>query len=53
MNDELQNKLKGKVDNLLISTTDNHFVNIKPGGFNPYLILTAFYLQQIKFLMKL
>ena len=35
MNDELQNKLKGKVDNLLISTTDNHFVNIKPGGFNP------------------
>ena len=35
MNDELQDKLKGKVDNLLISTTDNHFVNIKPGGFNP------------------
>ena len=35
MNEDLQNKLKGKVDNLLISTTDNHFVNIKPGGFNP------------------
>jgi predicted neutral ceramidase superfamily lipid hydrolase len=35
MNEELQNKLEGKVGNLLISTTDNHFVNIKPGGFNP------------------
>ena len=35
MNEDLQNKLKGKVDNLLIATTDNHFVNIKPGGFNP------------------
>ena len=35
MNYDLQGKLKGKVDNLLISTTDNHFVNIKPGGFNP------------------
>ena len=35
MNDDLQGKLKGKVDNLLISTPDNHFVNIKPGGFNP------------------
>ena len=35
MNEELQNKLEGKVANLLISTTDNHFVNIKPGGFNP------------------
>ena len=35
MNDDLQSKLVGKVDNLLISTTDNHFVNIKPGGFNP------------------
>ena len=35
MNEELQQKLQGKVDNLLISTTDNHFVNIKPGGFNP------------------
>tara|TARA_B100000579_G_scaffold430019_1_gene442721 strand:- start:6 stop:1763 length:1758 start_codon:yes stop_codon:yes gene_type:complete len=35
MNKELQTKLQGKVDNLLISTTDNHFVNIKPGGFNP------------------
>ncbi len=35
MNEELQKKLQGKVDNLLISTTDNHFVNIKPGGFNP------------------
>ena len=35
MNEDLQNKLKDKVDNLLIATTDNHFVNIKPGGFNP------------------
>ena len=35
MNEDLQKKLQGKVDNLLISTTDNHFVNIKPGGFNP------------------
>jgi len=35
MNEGLQKKLQGKVDNLLISTTDNHFVNIKPGGFNP------------------
>ena len=35
MNEELQTNLQDKVDNLLISTTDNHFVNIKPGGFNP------------------
>jgi len=35
----LRNKLKqelgGVVDNLILSTTDNHFVNKKPGGENP------------------
>ena len=35
----LRNKLKleldGIVDNLILSTTDNHFVNKKPGGENP------------------
>ena len=35
MNDLLQEKLGGIVDELLLATTDNHYVNVKPGGFNP------------------
>ena len=35
MNDELQKGLHGSVDELLLATTDNHYVNVKPGGFNP------------------
>ena len=35
MNEELQSGLRGIVDNVLLSTTDNHYVNVKPGGFNP------------------
>ena len=35
MNDQLQEKLGGIVDELLLATTDNHYVNVKPGGFNP------------------
>ena len=35
MNEELQVGLNGIVDNVLLATTDNHYVNVKPGGFNP------------------
>lgn len=35
MNHELEKGLKGSVDELLLATTDNHYVNVKPGGFNP------------------
>jgi len=35
MNDKLQKGLGGIVDKLLLATTDNHYVNVKPGGFNP------------------
>ena len=35
MNEELENGLSGVVDELLLATTDNHYVNVKPGGFNP------------------
>ena len=35
MNEELQSGLSGIVDNVLLATTDNHYVNVKPGGFNP------------------
>jgi predicted neutral ceramidase superfamily lipid hydrolase len=35
MNTELQEGLRGSVDELLLATTDNHYVNVKPGGFNP------------------
>ena len=31
----LKQELGGIVDNILLSTTDNHFVNKKPGGENP------------------
>ncbi|MDC0527011.1 DUF2070 family protein [Euryarchaeota archaeon] len=37
MNDELQEGLSGSVDELLLATTDNHYVNVKPGGFNPLI----------------
>jgi predicted neutral ceramidase superfamily lipid hydrolase len=37
MNDELQKGLSGSVDELLLATTDNHYVNVKPGGFNPLI----------------
>ena len=35
MNKELKISLEGIVDELLLATTDNHYVNVKPGGFNP------------------
>ena len=35
MNNKLQKGLGGIVDTLLLATTDNHYVNVKPGGFNP------------------
>ena len=35
MNKELGDGLDGIVDELLLATTDNHYVNVKPGGFNP------------------
>ena len=35
MNKELEEGLGGIVDELLLATTDNHYVNVKPGGFNP------------------
>ena len=35
MNKELEAGLSGIVDELLFATTDNHYVNVKPGGFNP------------------
>jgi len=35
MNKELEAGLSGIVDELLLATTDNHYVNVKPGGFNP------------------
>ena len=35
MNLELQAGLKDMADYLLLATTDNHYVNVKPGGFNP------------------
>ena len=35
MNKELEAGLSGIVDELLLATTDNHYVNMKPGGFNP------------------
>ena len=35
MNEELGKGLDGIVDDLLLATTDNHYVNVKPGGFNP------------------
>ena len=35
MNNKLQKGLGGIVDKLLLATTDNHYVNVKPGGFNP------------------
>ena len=35
LNNELDNGLEGLVDDILFATTDNHFVNVKPGGFNP------------------
>tara|TARA_B100000029_G_scaffold411389_1_gene413735 strand:+ start:1253 stop:3046 length:1794 start_codon:yes stop_codon:yes gene_type:complete len=35
MNKELEDGLDGIVDELLLATTDNHYVNVKPGGFNP------------------
>jgi predicted neutral ceramidase superfamily lipid hydrolase len=35
MNEQLQERLGGVVDELLLATTDNHYVNVKPGGFNP------------------
>ena len=35
MNKELKIGLEGIVDELLLATTDNHYVNVKPGGFNP------------------
>jgi len=35
MNEELEEGLGGIVDELLLATTDNHYVNVKPGGFNP------------------
>ena len=34
MNKELKVGLEGIVDELLLATTDNHYVNVKPGGFN-------------------
>ena len=37
MNTELQEGLSGSVDELLLATTDNHYVNVKPGGFNPLI----------------
>ena len=35
MNKELEEGLGDIVDELLLATTDNHYVNVKPGGFNP------------------
>tara|TARA_Y100000748_G_C15271194_1_gene400754 strand:- start:31 stop:666 length:636 start_codon:yes stop_codon:yes gene_type:complete len=35
MNKELEKGLEGIVDELILATTDNHYVNVKPGGFNP------------------
>jgi len=35
MNKELQDGLKGMVDSILLASTDNHYVNVKPGGHNP------------------
>ena len=35
MNEELQEGLKGMADSILLATTDNHYVNVKPGGHNP------------------
>jgi predicted neutral ceramidase superfamily lipid hydrolase len=35
LNDQLEKGLKGIADEILFATTDNHYVNIKPGGFNP------------------
>jgi len=35
MNEELQDGLKGVADSVLLASTDNHYVNVKPGGHNP------------------
>jgi len=35
MNAALREGLAGSVDTLLLATTDNHYVNIRPGGHNP------------------
>jgi len=35
LNNQLEKGLKGIADEILFATTDNHYVNIKPGGFNP------------------
>ena len=35
LRNNLKQELGGMVDNLILSTTDNHFVNKKPGGENP------------------
>ena len=35
LRDRLKLELGGIADNLILSTTDNHFVNKKPGGENP------------------
>ena len=35
LNDELDSGLEGLVDEIMFATTDNHYVNVKPGGFNP------------------
>ena len=35
LNNELEKGLAGFVDEILFATTDNHYVNVKPGGFNP------------------
>ena len=35
LNNELDKGLQGIVDEILFATTDNHYVNVKPGGFNP------------------
>ncbi len=35
MNKELQDGLKGMADSILLASTDNHYVNVKPGGHNP------------------
>ena len=35
MNATLRDGLADRVDTLLLATTDNHYVNIRPGGHNP------------------
>jgi len=43
MNKELQDGLKGMADSILLASTDNHYVNVKPGGQIPYRILMESY----------